>query len=217
MLYKINPNKIDRKILKEVVEWLKNGKVIIYPTDTSYALGCDATNEKAVVKIFKIKRRKKNKSLPVIVADLKMAEKFFILGKKEKELGKKFWRNFDENASEKGKLSIVLMVKKNTVISKFAIAQDNTVATRVPNSLWARGLSLALKNPIISTSVNLSGMEACYGINEIKKSGIEYKNIDLILDAGKLPYVAPSTIVRVKGGRVEVLRNGSAKMRIAAL
>lgn len=222
MLYKINKNRIDGKILEETIKILEKGGVIIYPTDTAYALGCDAGNKKAVEKIFKIKERDKKKSLPVITADFKMAGKFFIFSKEEKELAKEFWSDTPLTPLKRGtgrkkkiidarsgKLSIILKVKKNTPIARMAIAEDGTVAVRIPNSLWARALALKLEDPIISTSANLSGTESCYSVDEIKKTGVAYKNIDLILDAGLLPHVVPSTIVRVKNGGIEILRKGS--------
>ncbi|MFH1030733.1 MAG: L-threonylcarbamoyladenylate synthase [bacterium] len=217
MLHKINPNEIDRKILKEAVEALKNGKIIIYPTDTAYAIGCDATNEKAVEKVYQVKRREKMRSLPVITADLKMAEKFFLFNKKEKELAKKFWpdiETFQCNTGEDiGKLSLVLKIKPNKdkkiIFPLNVMANDQTIAVRAPNSLWSRSLSSKLDSPIISTSANLSGAGSCYSLNEIGKSGMVSRDIDLILDAGQLPVIPTSTIVRVKGNKVEILREGS--------
>ncbi len=249
MLYKINKNKIDERILKEATEVMRNGGVIIYPTDTAYALGCDAGNEEAAEKIFKIKKRDMGKSLPVIVGDLGMAAEFFKFSKKEKELAEKFWpdsvethcdaslrrickspsnespyvetqnlaslqprTNFKRGTDKKGKLSLVLKAKKNAAIAKPVIAPDGTVAVRVPESLWSRALSLELGRPIISTSANIAGAGSCYSVREIKNTGVDYENIDLILDAGKLSRVLPSTIVRVKNNKIFVLREGSVKI-----
>lgn len=221
MLHKINPNEIDRKILKEAVEALKNGKIIIYPTDTAYGIGCDATNEKAVGKVYQVKRRGKMKSLPVIIADLKMAEKFFILNRKEKELARKFWsaETLHCNVSAEkqlGKLSLVLKVKSDEdgkiMFAEGVMANDKTIAVRVPNSPWAQMLSLKLGGPIISTSANLSGAASCYSLKEIQKSGMINRDVDLILDAGQIPVIPTSTIVRIKGNEVEILREGSARI-----
>ncbi|MFH0856874.1 MAG: L-threonylcarbamoyladenylate synthase [bacterium] len=217
MLYKINKNKIDEKILNETVDILKNGGVIIYPTDTAYALGCDAGNENAAEKIFKIKKREKGKSLPVIVGDFTTAEVFFNFSKKEKELAEKFWSGtgFKEGTAdelEKGKLSIVLKARKNVKIAKSVMAEDGTVAVRVPNSIWARVLSLKLGNPLISTSANAAGAGSCYRIMEIKKTELDLSSIDLILDAGILPRVMTSTIARVENNKILILREGGVKI-----
>ncbi|MFC1613131.1 L-threonylcarbamoyladenylate synthase [Patescibacteria group bacterium] len=201
MIKKIDLKSGNKKIIDVAVKILKNGGVIIYPTDTAYGMGCDACNQKAVEKIFKIKGRKKSKSLPVIVSSLKMAEKIFILNEKEKELAVKYL----------GKLSLVLKVK-NDDIAKGIVANDMTVAVRVPNLSLAKSICAKLGSPIVSTSANFSGSGACYSVNEIKNSfknsdNLE-KSVDLIIDGGEIPKVSSSAIVRVIGDNVEVLREG---------
>ncbi len=223
MVYKINKNKIDENVLEKAVDILRSGGVIIYPTDTAYGLGCDATNEMAVEKIYKIKQRTKAKSMPVIAGSFSMAEKYFIFLEKEKELATKFWLNtplaprpsgvfgraLKGGTAGKGKLSIVLKVKKNIKIAKSVMAEDGTAAVRVPDSLWACALSLKLGKLIVSTSANLAGVDSCYSIGGIKKTGVDFNDINIILDGGILPRVMPSTIVKVKDGKVKILRKGS--------
>lgn len=213
MVYKINLNKLDEKIIKEAVGILNNDGVIIYPTDTAYALGCDAGNEDAAAKVLKIKKRKNKKSLPVIVSDIKMAKKFFFLNNKEAKLAKKFWPiyGFKFISPNQGKVSLVL--PSSTGIAKNVMANDKTIAVRVPLSKWAQELAFRLGRPIVSTSANLSGAEACYAMQDIEKSfNNKLKQVDLLLDAGELSRVLPSTIVRVKEDEMEILREGSAKV-----
>jgi L-threonylcarbamoyladenylate synthase len=226
--------KPDNKILKEVANQLKCGAVIVYPTDTAYGLGCDATNTKAVAKIFKIKGRAASKALPLIVADAKMARKFFLLTTHYSLLTKKYWP---------GPLSIVLKAKRG--IAKAAL-QAGTAAVRVPDSDVARELSRFLGRPLIATSANLSGQPACYSVRALTRqftnpaaalslpsprmgrgggtnpplSGGGWPQAgrgqcpDVVLDAGVLPRRKPSTIVRLgKSGTIEVLRQGSVKIR----
>lgn len=216
MIYnKINLNKLDKRIIKEAVDILNNGGVIIYPTDTAYALGCDAGNENAAAKVLKIKKRKNAKSLPVIVSDIKMAKKFFFLNNKEAKLAKKFWPiyGFKLISPNKGKISLVL--PSSISMAKNVMANDNTIAVRVPLSKWAQELAFRLGRPIVSTSANLSGANACYTIQDIEKSlDNRLKQVDLLLDAGELCKVLPSTIVRVKEEEIEILREGSAKVKI---
>jgi len=218
MLYKkIHSDTANAGILKQAVNVLKNGGIIIYPTDTAYAMGCDACNQEAVDKIFSIKGRAKSKSMPVIVADMEMAEKFFIMNEKEKELGNKYWkarseeRSIERSNNEIGKLSLIL---KSGIINfaKGVAAEDGTIAVRVPNYLWAQELSHKLGGPIVSTSANFSGQGACYSVNEIKES-FEYfdeceKLIGMILDAGEIYKVMPSTIVKIENDEIKVLRKG---------
>lgn len=186
---------------KIAVSLLKEGGVIVYPTDTAYALGCDAANKKAVKKIYKIKNRPAGKPLPVIAGSLNLAKKFFRFSKKELQLAKKYWP---------GPLSLVLRIRD----SGFGIGNSKLrIVVRVPDNKIARSLSSKLSRPIISTSANISGMGECYSIKEVLKQFKGKKHQpDLILDAGKLKKRKPSTIIRIVNNKVEVLRKGPIKI-----
>ena len=229
MLIIKKPNK---KILKKVAKQLRAGAVVVYPTDTAYALGCDATNAKAAAKIFKIKGRDPSKALPIIVADMEMAKKFFVLLPTPYSLlTKKHWP---------GPLSVVINAKREIV--RRALKQG-TAAVRVPDSLIARALSKYADRPLIATSANISYQPTCYSvkaylrqINVIARSpstrlkttkqsrgdrraryGSLAMTIEphIVLDAGALRRRAPSTIVKVNdNGEVEVLRKGPVRLDI---
>jgi len=220
--------KINRKIINALAAALKRRAVIVYPTDTAYALGCDATNAKAVAMIFRIKGRPKTKGLPIIVADKKMAEKYFFLSPNIQALISEYWP---------GPLSIVFKARKTIV--KAALEQG-TAAVRVPASEIARKISKALGRPLIATSANLSGAPACYSarafLRQVSRTlptlpfqGREKKPYpllkrggrgssgfyfpDLILDTGALARRRPSTIVRFdKKGKMRILRRGTVKI-----
>jgi L-threonylcarbamoyladenylate synthase len=205
MLIIKNPN---NKILKEVAKQIKRGAVVVYPTDTAYGLGCDATNTKAVAKIFKIKGRDAKKALPMIVADTKMAKKFFKLATRHSQLATRHWP---------GPFSIVLQAKKG--IAKAAL-KKGTAVVRVPDSLIARTLSKYLGRPLIATSANISHQPTCYSVKAyLTQIGRNHApratrhEPDIVLDAGALRRRRPSTIVKVSdNGEVEVLRRGPVKI-----
>ncbi len=183
-------------ILKNVAKHLRRGAVIVYPTDTAYGMGCDATNAKAVARIFKIKGRDKSKALPIICADQKMVNKYFLLTTHYSLLTKKHWP---------GPLSIVVKAKKG--IAKAAL-ERGTAAIRVPDSRIARTLSKFLGHPLIATSANISYQPTCYSIPALLRQKLKYKP-DFILDSGALPHRRPSTIIKAsKSGKIEVLRKG---------
>ena len=100
----LKPNK---QSIRKAVEFLKEGKVIVYPTETCYALGCDATSEKACKRIFEIKKRSKEKKLPIIVANLKMAKEYACFDKDALKLAKAFWP---------GPLTLLLKKKENFLV-----------------------------------------------------------------------------------------------------
>lgn len=199
--------------LKIAIKILKSGGVVAYPTDTAYGLGADSENEKAVLKIFKIKGRKKEKSLPLIAGNIKIVKKYAKLDEIFFQLAKKYWP---------GPLTLVLYP---TALAKrkFAkqIFQNGKMAIRVPDCDIARKLSKALGRPITSTSANISGEPMCYSQKQIKEhfKGRKYQ-LDYILDggqsacAGRLKKSKPSTIIEVQNGKIVILRKGGIKIKL---
>jgi L-threonylcarbamoyladenylate synthase len=185
--------------MKEVIKLLKQGKTIVYPTDTAYALGGDFLNAKTRTKIYKIKKRDKSKELPAIANSLSMVKKYCFLNKTEERLAKKYWP---------GPLSIVLTVKP-----KFQKTLGPAIAIRVPKNKIARSLSKSLNKPLVATSANISGKTTCYNVKNVLKQFSKSKvKPDIVIDDGELKQVPTSTIVRVDDGKVKVLRKGNAKV-----
>lgn len=183
----------------EIVRLLKKGGVVILPTDTAYGLSCDAFNKKAVEMIYNIKGRPKNKSVLLIVADLKMAKKYLKISDAEEKLVKKYWP---------GALSIILKPKGK----KLNYQLDFGV--RVPDYKLCRAASNKLGRPIITTSANFSGGKTPYSISAVLKEFVGKKYLpDLIVDAGRLKKVKPSTLIKVEKKKVEVLRQGTVKIK----
>ena len=125
--------------ISKAVKILKTGGVIVYPTETSYGLGCDATNKKAIKNIYKIKKRAKGKPLTVIVSSIRMAKRYAIIKKKQEKMLKKKYTTF------------IFPMKKPMALRK------DTVALRISSDNIARNLSRKLGKPVVSTSANLSG------------------------------------------------------------
>ncbi len=169
--------------IKKAVNILKKGGIIVYPTETSYGLGCDWINKKACRKIYKIKGRMKVKKLSIIVSDLKMAKKYLKINKEHEKLIKKFMP---------GPLTLISL--------------DN-VAFRISSNKTARNISLMLKKPIVSTSANISGNEDNYRIKNVIK--IFSSKVDAIIDGGNLKKRKPSTVFDVKNKIV--VRRGPVK------
>jgi len=146
----------ERKKLKKIINFLKKGKVIVCPTDTVYGLLCDATNEKAVEEIFKIKKRLRNKPLPVFVKDIKMAKKLAVINKKQEEILKEKWP---------GKFTFVFRRKKSRVFG----VDRKTIALRVPDYILVNELLKKINKPLIGTSANISSKPAATKIKEVLK------------------------------------------------
>jgi L-threonylcarbamoyladenylate synthase len=179
--------------MKELISLLKKGKTIVYPTDTAYALGGDFLSPKVRSKIYKLKKRSKDKNLPIIASSLSMVKKYFLVNKQEELLAKKNWP---------GAFSLVLRVRP-----KHIKILGQTVAVRIPDQEIAIKLCKGLNKPIISTSANISGKETCYNIeNVIKQFEKSGQKLEIVLDYGKLPQKPVSKIVQVMDGEVMVIR-----------
>ena len=168
----------DKNAISAAVRVLKKGGIIIYPTETSYGIGADATNSKAIRKIFRIKTRDKGKPISVIVSSLSMAKKYAVIDILTKKLAQKFMP---------GPLTLISR-KKNLP----GILSKNTIAWRIPSHPVALAMIRKFCRPVTATSANLSGKPPLYRIKEVVKIFSCY--VDLIIDAGNLPRRRPSTV-----------------------
>lgn len=176
---------INKNTLKEAAAILKNSGVIVYPTDTAYALGGVFDSPKAIKKIFQIKKRK-DKKFTLIASGIPQVKKFFTLRPEEERIVRRFWP---------GAVSLVV---------------SGRYAVRVPKSRVARDLARLARRPIIATSANMSGRATSYSVAEVMRQFGKNNNVaDLVLDGGKLKKIPPSTIVRVeKDGILQIVRDG---------
>ena len=191
---KINLHNPEKIFLEMAADIIKDGGVVIYPTDTAYGIGADILNRKAVDKLNLAKSRHPEKQYTAIVSDVKMAEKFCVLGDSEKRLIKKFMP---------GPLTLVL--SKKDIVPEYI--QKTDFAFRIPDCEVAREICSISGAAITASSANISGEETPYSVDEINP--ILKENVDLILDAGKLEKKKTSTICRVDEGKVRILRAGA--------
>jgi len=194
--------KFDSKNLKIIIKKIKEGKVLAFPTDTVYGLIRDATNKKAVKRLFRIKKRRSKNPIPLFVKDIEMAKKIVRINRFQEDFLKTIWP---------GKATIVLKRKK-TKIKLYGI-DKKTIALRIPNF---RAINLLLKKmniPLAESSANISGKSASSNIKEVlKQFGYSYSHRririsrakgeralsacpDLVVDAGNLPKNKPSTVL----------------------
>ena len=193
---KIDVNNPNLEIIRKAAEILKKGGLVIYPTDTAYGLGANALDEEAVRKVYGIKGRDFSKPTHVIVRDWKMTEELA----ETNDLAKKLYDNFLP-----GPLTIILPKKK--IVPDILTAGLKTIGIRIPNNEVTKILSNDLPFPYTTPSANKSGGKTPYSIEDVKKE-LDISKVSLILDAGKLPEVAPSTIADLSGKKLKILREG---------
>ena len=178
---------------------LNKSGIIIYPTETCYGLGVDATNQKEVNKLISYKTFRNDKPISVAVSNKEMAEKYVILNDTAKNLYKEYLPGpFTIISKSKGKVAIG--VESST----------KTLGIRIPKHEFVLELVKEFGKPITATSANVSYKKTPYKITDIMEntSSKQKKLIDLIIDAGELQKNEPSTVIDTTLDDVNVLRQG---------
>jgi len=193
----------DKKGLDIAAKSVRNGGVVVFPTDTVYGLGCDPYNSEAVKKIFKIKKRGQTKLFPILAYSKKELSDIVVFDEKSDKIAKKFWP---------GQVTLVLRLKDDR-IRKSMNAQDK-IAVRVPNNRCALALLKECKL-LVGTSANISGMHSFTNADECLENLVGY---DVFVDGGTIPSSGESTIIEVDDGKLVVHREGAIpKMEIMKL
>lgn len=196
--------KNDESAVETAVNVLSDGGLVIYPTETLYGIGADATNQKAVDKLTAYKNRPFGKPYSVAVTDEKMAKKYVVLNKTAKNLYKRFLP---------GPMTVVS--KGRNVLAKGVESEDGTLGIRIPDYKLILNIVKKFGKPVTSTSANASYKRRPYKISDILDNLSQKQKdlIDLIIDAGTLPKNDPSTVVDTTLDDPVVLRQGEIKLK----
>ena len=184
-----------REEIENALATIKKGGLILYPTDTVWGIGCDATNPEAVEKVFKLKQRSDQKALICLVNDFKMLNQYV------------------ENVPEVAYDILKYAQKPTTIIydqpirvAENLVAEDNSLAIRVTKDKFCQALIQKLRKPLVSTSANISGQKTPQSFAEIDPlilEGVDYiVNLRHEKKTGK-----PSAIIKLRNdGSVKVIR-----------
>jgi len=185
-----------REEVKRAIEVLKRGGIIIYPTDTVWGIGCDATNDKAVQKIFKLKKRLDHKSMIVLICK---ADNIETIVDSVPTIAYDLMESWDKP------LTIVYDNAKN--LAKKLISSDNTIGVRVSKNEFNKELIKALGHPIVSTSANYSGQATPVFYTEIDPLLLDAVDYVVDLQRDNMTNIKPSTVIRIyEDGSFDVLR-----------
>src|SRR3989344_2949152 len=189
----------DKKVSEKTIKALKNGGLVISPSDTVYGILVDTANEKSVEKLIRFKNRPWGKPISVFVADFKMLEENVFLTKDRLSLLKEVLP---------GPFTVVLPSKHNVI--KLLESEKGSLGIRIPDYRFITELAKKFARPISATSANLSGRSPHYSVQSLLHEMPENKKklIDLVIDAGKLPRNKPSTIVDLTTPKIKILRQG---------
>jgi len=195
MLIEINPDNPQARLIQQAAEALRKGAVICYPTDTVYGIGCDMFNQKAIKRIYQIKKRPAHQPFSFMCSSLKNVSSYCHVSNAGYRIMKK---------DLPGPYTFILPAAK--LVPKIMITKQKTVGIRVPENNICLALVEALGNPIVNTSAILNPddppISQAFELEE--RIG---KLVDIIIDGGQL-YPEPSSVVSLVTDPPEILRQG---------
>lgn len=180
---------------------LSRGGIVIAPTETCYGMLADASDRKAVEKIFRLKGRSRQKSISIFVLDGKMISGYAIINKTSKKLIKKYLP---------GPLTLILKKRKPFGLAK-NLSPGKSIAIRMSSHPFIQQLLYNYRKPLTATSANISGRGEIYSGKGA--AGIFGEDAEVVIDGGRLKKTPPTTIVDCSGMRRKVIRQGELKIR----
>ena len=181
--------------MEKLIETLKSGGTILYPTDTIWGIGCDATNVEAIAKIFEIKKRDQNKSMIILVESEKRLQDLV-------EVPEMAWEIME--LSEK---PMTLIYDNPTGLPKEILAQDGSIGIRLVKDLFLKKIITKLNKPLVSTSANFSGEKSPMKFSDISAELVNAVDFVAEENHDKVSEYSGSSVIRIwKDGRIKVLR-----------
>jgi len=188
-------DKLNSEITK-AAEVINSGGIIVYPTDTIWGIGCDATNEEAVKKIFALKNRMDSKSMIVLLDNPGKLESYV------QNVPEQAWQLIEYSETP---LSIIFDKARNLASS--AVAEDGSICIRITKDEFCKKLIGKLRKPIISTSANLSDEKAPANFAEISQAVLKGADYIVNLRRDEKENPKPSTIIRLRdNGQIQFIR-----------
>ena len=200
MLLRINPYNPQERQINRVVDIIKKGGIVAYPTDTFYGIGCDIMNKKSIERVYAIKQRNKTKPFSFICPDLKDISKYA-------KISNMAYRNMKRLLP--GPYTFVLAGSK--LVPKMMLTKRRTAGIRVPDHEIALALARGLGHPVISTSATHAD-GAVFEDPSLLHDHFN-KQIDVVIDGGPVPN-APSSVVSLIDDIPEIIRYGSGEVDI---
>ena len=182
--------------LKKAIEVLKEGGIILYPTDTIWGIGCDATNEVAVEKLYAIKQREKGKSMLILLDNPVKLQSYV------QEVPEIAWDLIDLTDKP---LTIIFNGAKN--LAPNLINSDRTIGVRITSEDFSRELCKRFRKPIVSTSANITGKASPQNFNQIDPEIIELVDYVVEYRQNEMFKQTPSSIIKLAAnGSIEIIR-----------
>ncbi len=198
MLLSMEKDKIKKKKFEKILSTLKNGGIVVLPTDSMYALCCSIFEKKAINKLYKIKKVEKEKPMSIICPDIKMASEYAIISNRAFKIIRKI---------TPGPYTFIL--NANKIVPKIMLTRRHTIGVRIPDNKLCLSLTQELGCPLISTSISSLFDEPMLDPEEMDKK--LKGDVELIVDVGKLP-ANETTIIDFTLDEPEIVRKGIGKI-----
>lgn len=195
MYISINPDNPQPRLIRQVVGCLQQGGVIIYPTDTTYGIGCDIFNRKGVKKIFQIKKRDSRKPFSFICSDLAEISNYAQVSNFAFKIMKRHLP---------GAYTFVLDATK--IVPDSLSTKQKTVGVRIPDNAICQAIVRELGHPLVTTSANVSGQVTPQDPRDIDEQ--MGRLVDFVIDGG-ISMDEASTVISLVNDQIEVIRQGS--------
>lgn len=181
--------------MEKIIEVLKSGGTILYPTDTIWGIGCDATNVEAISKVFEIKKREKTKSLIILVESEKRLQDLV-------EVPEMAWEIID--LSEK---PVTIVYDNPKGLPKELLAEDGSIGIRLVKDDFCKKLIQKLNKPLASTSANFSGEKSPMKFSDINPEIIDLVDFAVEENREKVSEYSGSSVIRIwNDNRIKVIR-----------
>lgn len=184
------------RIIHRAVEVLKNGGIVIYPTDTVYGIGCSIFNKNAIERLYKIKGKSKFESMSMICASIQQASEYVHISNYTFRILKKCFP---------GPFTIILQAKHQ--VTKLMLSRQKEIGIRIPDSTLCEMLVGELDHPILNTTVTTPEDDQVF-YPEVDANDVYTDAAEMMLDAGSYYEAILSTVARIRDNEVEILREG---------
>lgn len=182
--------------IKKAVEVLRKGGVILYPTDTVWGIGCDATNKEAVERVYRIKQRDDSKALICLVDSDARLQRYV------RQVPSVAWELLECADTP---LTVILDGAVN--LAENLVAEDGSIGMRITREAFSKELCYRFQKPIVSTSVNISGQPAAQNFCDISEQLLQAADYVCFSRRQEKKPHTPSSIIKIgKGGEVEIVR-----------
>ena len=198
----MDAKRYNKEDLQEALRVLRNGGIVVYPTDTVWGIGCDATNEEAVKKIYALKRREDSKSMLVLLDSaaklnyyVDVPEAAEMLLESTNDASPEYEN--DETGKCENSKPLTIIYPNARHLAPNLIAEDGSVGIRITNEPFSKALCAQLKRPVVSTSANISGQPTAHFFKEIAPEVLDGADYVCLFRREDEASHQPSSIIKV--------------------